>query len=90
LRLYWYLDLGIAAGNRGVQCSNDPINVPLHGGPLRIPKNHNRKPTALEVLLVTDVFVGSEQNVKTSFFCRLEQRTLDNLPQPRSMASTTV
>jgi hypothetical protein len=47
--------------------------MPANCGPLRVAKHYDRNPAAFQILLVTDVFIGGEQNIKSSFFRRLQQ-----------------
>jgi len=49
---------GKAAGSGCVHCRGNPINVAMHGWPLRIAQYHDRNSAAFEVLLVLDVFIG--------------------------------
>lgn len=57
--------LGIAARLGGVHGGHNPFDVATQSGPLLIADDHERDFPALEVLLVTRVFVGCQQKLET-------------------------
>jgi hypothetical protein len=73
LVLMRYVNFDVASGNRGVHGCHNPLNVALDGRPLRIAKNDDGQTTALQILLVANIFVRRKQNVEASFFSRLEK-----------------
>jgi hypothetical protein len=62
---------GVAARCCGVHGGNDPFNVSAQGRPLLVSENDESDSPARQVLLVANVLVGRQQNVKT---CRLRDR----------------
>jgi hypothetical protein len=59
-------DVHFGAGARGgrVHRSNDLFNLSAQGRPLLVSENHKSDFTARQVLLVPNVFVGRQQNLK--------------------------
>src|SRR5580700_1450568 len=75
--------LDISAGCCGVHSSHYPINMLPQHRPLRIAEHDECDCTNRQILLVTHIFVGSEEYFKSSLFSRLQQfSVLEFLPPP--------
>ena len=68
-----YVHHRITPGCLRVHRSHNSINVQVHGGPLGIAQHDHGNPAAFEVLLVLDIFVGSQQDIEPALFRRLQQ-----------------
>ena len=77
------LDFGVASGDCGIHSRQDSLNVLLQDGPLLVAENHEGNSPSSQVLLVTNVFVGRQQNVKAVCFGRRYQVAVQQ-PVPAS------
>jgi hypothetical protein len=66
-------NLGIAARCRCVYGCDDAVHVPVNGWPLGVAKDHDGNPASFEILLVSDVLIGGEQDLESGFLGRFQQ-----------------
>jgi hypothetical protein len=66
-------DLDKRARLRGVDGSRYALNVDLDKRPSRLSYDHDRKLSRGEILLVRNVLVGCDQQLKARGFCRRQQ-----------------
>jgi len=66
----------ISGRSSSVHSRHNSIHMPLQHGPLRIAKDDICNRTGSQILLITDVLVGCEKNLKTRFLRRCKQLTI--------------
>jgi hypothetical protein len=76
------LQEGVAAGNCGFSGDGDAIEVEAHIGPLLISEDQNGDGSPRDILLVTHVLIGGEEEIVSSLLGPLNQFAIFSSCQP--------
>ena len=85
----WNFHLGIAAGCTCVDGGGDLLQVFAYIRPLLIAQNYQRDPSVAEVLLVTNVLVGTEKDLVAGISASLISSPFSSWCQPICRAKWT-
>jgi hypothetical protein len=84
-----YFNFGETTRCRGIRGGHDPFDIAAQNRQLLIAEHDKRDCPSRQVLLIAQVFVGRQQNIKDRASAAAISSPFDVRSHPRSMASTT-